>query len=151
MQSYLFYWKEYWNENRRVPRKKPDWRSRRLYAVEALAMCGGDVWVVISGGKKDPDGWRLLEHLSIRVQSAKEVKKSEGQLRVVADRKSYRSFQPARQSDAAAMLRKLSFKSGKRIKASGKRIGMTLQSPRQLALRDEAILRDYAQGCERAF
>jgi hypothetical protein len=103
---------------------------------------GDTLWIVVTGGLRYPDEWRLLQVVAIDEKyydpqnptpycAQGNVEKS-------------KVFYPDSQADLTPLLRELEFASGKQIEEQGRQIGLKLQSLRRLTDSDGKLLQEYA-------
>lgn len=66
MSDYLAYWKEYWKdteETRQMFTEEWHTKSKRFYRQ---VKPDDNLWIVVTGGRDNPNEWRLLQRLHIR-------------------------------------------------------------------------------------
>ena len=141
------YWKFFWKDYEGDPQALNDeWYDTRESFYEQLQP-GDNLWVVVSGGQEYPDEWRLLQRIYVR-----ELTVEDGYDRpyhASGDPKKSPKFSLAKQSDFTPVLHKLEFASGKKIKATGRLIGRSLQAFRPLSDDDVTLLEEYTKGLKR--
>lgn len=157
MAHYLVYWKTFWDHGFDTWNLKSDkkWNPHKDakdhvqtlgYGSDARsfkAVVEGDtLWVV--GTSEPRDKWLLLQKL--HVVECKE--QSHGYKRARSDRSDSLFFDPWKQDNCETILKKLSFASGQSIPKTGRKIGLHIQSPRQLSEADKNILSTYASRLE---
>jgi len=106
---------------------------------------GDSLWVVVSGqGLGRPGEWRLLQRMVVK-NTLKPDKDAAFPYGVQGDPKNSPKYKIKDQPDFALEMRKLRFRSGKRLTAKGALIGRALQTIRPLADADVAMLESYAR------
>src|SRR5205807_363408 len=104
--------------------------------------------IVVSGAKHYPGEWRLLQRIVVREKFVN-YSSRRWPYEIVGDPEKGQKFNLETQGDLTGLLHNLEFVSGKRITASGREIGITLQAIRPLSKNDTVLLRQYAQNIER--
>lgn len=142
MASFLVYWKTFWEDDPDTDHRfrEPDWRSDRVSFMRAAAT-GSELWVVAHGGEAARGEWRLLERFGVPPQKPQSIVTRHGHWRIVGDPSDVEVFETAGQPDFARILRQLEFRTHNPIKATGRRIGQAIQTPRPLSVADLAIMR----------
>jgi hypothetical protein len=142
MTDYLAYWVPFWDDTEGdLSVVVHNWFTNRKYFFGQVKP-GDNIWVVVTGGSRHSDEWRLLQRVYVR---ALEYKKGEKfSYWAVGDDDKSELFDPDEQIDFAPMLRKLKFASGKRITGRGRKIGTLLRAIRPLSDSDVVLLQEYA-------
>ncbi len=140
------YWQIYWTEFGGEPDGLPscEWWSGSARFHKQVGP-GDSLWVVVSGqGLGRPGEWRLLQR--IVVKKLMPVEDATFPYGVQGDPKKSRKYKLKDQPDFSLVMRRLTFRSGKRLTAKGALIGRALQAIRPLSDADVAILEAYARG-----
>jgi hypothetical protein len=106
---------------------------------------GDSLWVVVSAGLSRPGQWGLLQRIVVKdLKFLKKYDTPNGRpYRIVGDPRKSLKLSLESQADFAAILRKLSFESGRRIRRSRGEIGNSLQQFRPLTASDVLLLEKY--------
>jgi len=143
MADFLVYWKYFWRTTREDPNAVGDyWHTARESFFKQIKP-GDRIWVVVTGGEGRPNQWRLLQRIVVRRKGTNLG--SDWPYEVVGDKQENQRFDTGSQTDLSAVLRRLEFASGNRIRFRGAKIGKTLQSPRRLSERDGHVLLKYSR------
>lgn len=118
-----------------------EWGTKSVYFHERIRP-GGVIWVVITGGPRHPDEWRLLQ--KIVVEQLYLEYDDAYKYRAKGDPNGSRVFDPEMQSNLELVLKQLDFAGAKSIRATGRAVGQTLQVLRRLSERDGWLLSQYA-------
>lgn len=147
MPDFLMYWKYFWRDEADDPDSFNDnWHTQNEHFFNKVEQ-GDSLWVVISGGRHYPAEWRLLQRIIVQEKFADyDLDRPYG---ITGNVEQGQKFDIATQSDLTPVLHRLEFVSGKKITATGKAIGNTLQAIRPLAKSDSALLRRYALNLAR--
>ena len=146
MSAYLSYWQDFWSAHGNPRRITPlDWATESKSLYRSLQL-GDTIWGVISGPKGHETEWRLL--LKVVVKEKQEYQTAYGPYYITGDPRSSVVFDIDIQPDFAAIMWVLDFKTGRRLRFVGKKIGQALQARggRKLAHRDLALLEEYAEA-----
>jgi hypothetical protein len=105
------------------------------------------LWVVVWAEGKHTNGWRLLQRIYLRERPKlnRLIQSDDGEYHVDGDLRKSQLFRLYGQSDFTPILRKMTFRSGKRITAKGRRIGNSIQSIRPLSDFDVVLLQNYVR------
>jgi hypothetical protein len=145
MSDCLVYWKFLWGPFKgNLHGLNYEWFSRNENLLRQLKR-GDNLWVVVTGGAKFPDEWRLLQRINVRAVRD-EGCESEFPYHAIGDRKNSPVFEIEAQSDLSPRLHDLEFASGKRIQLEGRLIGRALQTIRPLSGADIDLLQQYTKG-----
>jgi hypothetical protein len=141
--SWLVYWQVFWSEWKEYgPRIYTIiYHTRSKWFYNAVRS-GDDFWLVVSADGRNLGVWRLAMRFTVRGKSFNQSKWRP--YKFVPELRGCDLFCLDGQADLAPVLRKLTFASGRRITATGRLIGGSLQTPRRLASRDLSILQDRA-------
>ena len=142
MTDFLVYWKDYWRDTRENPNAIDRYWHTANETFFDEARPGASLWVVVSGGKDDPGEWRLLQRIVIRAKAENNDEKRPYE--IIGNRRRSQVFDMNAEPDLAPLLRKLEFRTGKKITARGNAIGNTLQTARPLTPSDVVLLEDYS-------
>jgi hypothetical protein len=141
--DYLLYWKTFWSEHGDRGPIRAEWPTDRRWLWEKASR-GDRYWVVIAAPKKEPGHWRLLQKLEVARRDSN-VGKGDRKFRIVGDRTKSRVFDFAdRRPDAAAVLKRLEFSSGRPITRTGTGIGRSIRTPRRLTPADVKKMEKFA-------
>lgn len=142
--DYLVYWKSYWDDVDDPNDVSHDWRMKNENFYDKVER-GDNLWVVVSGGKDNPDEWRLLQRICVHSRDPQQQKSKYGPYHIIGDDHQSELFNLEFQPDFTPTLRKLDFLSGRRIAVRGRQIGQTLQSIRPLSDSDSDLLTEYSR------
>jgi hypothetical protein len=147
MPDYLMYWKYFWQDIKdNADSFNDEWHTRNESFFNKVEQ-GDSLWVVISGGLRYPDEWRLLQRIVVQEKFVDyDYERPYG---IIGAPERGQKFDIETQSDLTDLLRKLEFVSGKRIAAKGRAIGNALQVIRPLSKPDTALLKQYAKNLQR--
>ncbi len=146
MSHFLVYWHQYWKDQKeRIP-ITVNW-STSSKKMHNTVRSGDWLWVIVSAGEMRPDEWKLLQVIKVHENEQKPKSSRWGRWHFKGDKKRSKTFSLRTQPDIAAILRLLSFATGKRIEFKGKKIGQALQSHgfRALSEEDAILLNKYAR------
>jgi hypothetical protein len=142
MADYLVYWKVFWDEARNLNQEGYDWHTNDADFYNQV--CSGDrLWVVVSGGSKYQNEWRLIQ--LIVVFDRERLRTEFGDYHIIGDEARSFFFDIYSQADFTPILKKLNFASGKKIINDGREIGFAIQRIRRMAVEDAHLLERYAQ------
>jgi hypothetical protein len=143
MPDYLVYWKRFWKDGgHEAPNLDYFWHTSWKplpYQVQP----NDRLWVLTTGGRRRPTEWRLLQRLS--VQNIVPTPRGAYAFKIIGDDKKSQTFDFENERDIAALLRRLKFRSGRRITGKGLDIGVSLRLPRALAGSDSVLLDHYCR------
>lgn len=141
MAHFLVYWKIYWEEY--GPEGAKDHVQTKGYGSTNLkdVSRGSTIWVVVTDSTRH-DEWKIAQQIYVARLDRDELETST-RFRAVADPHRSHFFEIQAQPNAERVLQKLTFRSGKRITASGRQIGLSIQSVRPLSPADAKLLEDY--------
>lgn len=149
MADYLLYWRGYWDDMGNVQPATiveigHGWftKNESLYRK---VKSGDNLWVVVSGGPQHPDEWRLLQCIRVDIANPKPQQSQYGSFHIVGDKRVSRLYLLKGQPDFSDTLRKFQFVTAKPIKAEGKLIGQSIQSPRELTQEDVVLMEIYCK------
>ena len=147
MPDYLMYWKYFWQDMEENSDSFNDrWHTRNESFFNQVEQ-GDSLWVVVSGGLRHPEEWRLLQRIVVDEKFVNyDYERPYG---ILGDPEKGQKFDIESQSDLTDLLHKLEFMSGRRITARGRGIGNALQAIRPLSASDTALLKKYAGTLER--
>jgi hypothetical protein len=142
MTDYLMYWKYFWQDMQEHPDSFNDkWHTRNESFFNQVER-GNSLWVVVSGGLRYPEEWRLLQRIVVAEKFVNyDYERPYG---ILGDPGKGQKFDIEAQTDLTPLLHKLEFVSGRRITAKGRGIGNALQTIRPLSESDTALLKQYA-------
>jgi hypothetical protein len=146
MSHYLVYRQSYWEDY--TEGYRPDSNHTTDSKKMHNAVRRGDwLWVVISGGIKAPEEWRLIERIYVQDVDPKPSPMKWGKWHFKGNKSRSQIFSVISQPDLTAILWLLTFASGKRIKFKGKKIGQALQANgfRPLSEHDCILLEEYGR------
>lgn len=147
MSNYLLYWKYFWGDIADDPTALNElWHTAQegfWYKVQP----NDSLWVVVSGGERFPDEWRLLQR--IFVQEKFYNQNVDRKCGIIGDAAKSQRFEVSTQPDFTPLLRELEFVSGRKLIVSGRAIGNALQTIRPLSEADGLLLEEYARNLER--
>ena len=121
----------------------PGWGTQTEY-VHQMVEPGDTIWVVTRGGPGHEQAWRLLQKVVVARNWYDTERKDNFRYRVAEDEALSAVYDPEDQTDLTPLLHKLDFASGKRITASGAKIGQSLQTVRPLTWHSGGLLEAYA-------
>lgn len=147
MSNYLLYWKYFWGDIADEPTALNElWHTAQESFWDKVAQ-GDSLWVVVSGGERFPDEWRLLQRIVVQKKFTNfSFDRPYG---IIGDAIESQRFEVSTQSDFTPLLQRLEFVSGKNITASGRAIGNAIQKIRPLSEADGLLLEEYARNLER--
>lgn len=122
--------------------------SKSVYFFQQVAP-GDSLWVVVSGGPEHPGEWKLLQRIVIRERRHENPKEYARPYQVIGDSQLSERYDINAQTDITDFLHKLAFVSGKRIAASGKAIGLSLQAIRPLSQPGIKLFEQYSKNLKR--
>jgi hypothetical protein len=144
MSDILAYLQHYWKDVRSPAKVRHEWGSRGDRLRAQVPEKGDIIWVVITGGPDAPNEWRLLQKIVVDYHFKDPT--DSYQFRVAAQEDQCAIYIPEEQPNLELLLQSLSFSSGRRITATGRRIGQMLQTARPLSAADSERLRQYADS-----
>ena len=140
MTHYLVYWQTYWqDEENGSAQVTPAWYTDNKKFHDRLEK-NDNLWVVVSGGEKAPDEWRLIQRFIVSKVNPGQVKSKWGRYEIIGYRKGNQVFDIEQQPDFTAILWMLEFSTGKRIKYLGQKIGQSLQTHGHRTLTESDVL-----------
>lgn len=149
MSNYLLYWKYFWGDIAENPDALNElWHTKQesfWYKVKP----DDNLWVVVSGGERFPDEWRLLQRIVVQEKFTNFT--YERPYGIIGDAARSQRFEVSTQSDFTPLLQELEFVSGKKLTVSGRAIGNALQTIRPLSEADGLLLEEYVRNLERHF
>ncbi len=147
MPDWLIYWCVYWQETKDArsqdERYLGSWETDSSYLYER-AQPGTRLWIVVVAGPHGDSEWRLLERGLVKKK--RYTGRNPWRYAFVLAPDNRARFDLSDQKDFAPLLRRLTFASGKSIRAFGRKIGQSRQTPRLLALSDVKVLETYAES-----
>jgi hypothetical protein len=119
MRDCIVYWKHYWEDVEKFKLYKPilytcHWSSQDHNFFSKVHV-GGNIWVIIRGGKFISHEWRLLQCIHVKCLDTINKEDFYGNNHALADIKQSHFFEVNSQKDLMPILHKLSFQSGKAI------------------------------------
>jgi hypothetical protein len=145
MTDYLLYWKTFWFDvDEDFSNVEHDWHTNNKDFYNNVEK-EDILWVVTNGGIQAPNEWRLISRSVVAGRDPIVVRRNHFFYHIVGDEERSVFFDPTWQDDFAPILKQLNFKSGSRVKVSGKLIGRTLQIARRLTDKDVEIILNYAR------
>jgi hypothetical protein len=105
------------------------------------------LWVVVSGGERSPDEWRLLQCIVVQEKFTNFT--YERPYGIIGDAAKSQRFEVSTQSDLTPLLQELEFVSGRKLTVRGRAIGNALQTIRPLSEANGMLLEEYSQSLER--
>lgn len=147
MASYLIYWQQFWAvEDENEDDFNDQWHTNQGSFYSNVRK-GDYLWILVTNGPPNPTEWRLLQR--IVVDRKRENPGAGRRYGFYGDKARSLKFDIRTQPDLTPTLHGLRFRSGKRIVASGRRIGNAIQTIRPLTLFDEQLLQHYSRRIER--
>jgi hypothetical protein len=143
MSHFLAYLQHYWEDLKHPAKVIPGWGTKSDY-VHRMVKPGDVIWVVTRGGPGHEDEWRLLQKVVVARNWYDTERKDNFRYRVAEDEAFSAVYDPTDQGDLTPLLHKLDFASGKRIMASGGKIGQSLQTVRPVTSHSGTLLEAYA-------
>jgi hypothetical protein len=146
MSDILAYLQHFWKDVQTEDQITNAWGTRgpRLHSQ---VQPGDSMSVVTTGGPGAREEWRLLQ--KVVVERLSREPSSSHLYRIAGREGQFAVYVLTRQPDLTPLLNRLTFCSGRRIAATGQRIGQFLQSPRPLSDADAPLLRNHADALAR--
>lgn len=147
MSNYLLYWKYFWDDIAEDPTALNElWHTKQdsfWYKVEP----NDSLWVVVSGGERFSDEWRLLQRIVVQEKFTNFT--YDRPYAIIGDAAKSQRFEVSTQTDFTPLLQQLEFVSGKKLIVSGRAIGNALQTIRPLSESDGLLLEEYSRNLDR--
>lgn len=128
MSHFLVYWKTFWDYGTDKAKKHV---LSNGYGTDARKFSPDDNLWIIATDRDDSSVWKLMQLIHV-----KDTKNN----RAIADTDNCLFFEANKQPNIENILKKLKFHSGKQITKSGAGLGMHLEIPRRLSIKDIEIL-----------
>lgn len=143
MTHHLGYMQHYWETRKSPLNVVHAWGTKSDYLAGVIEP-GDTLWIIVTGGPKYPEEWRLLQR--IEIDHLYFDGENPYPYRVKGDPDQSKVFDPEGQDDLTPLLKNLEFASGRSIQLMGRRIGLTLQKIRSLSEADAILLENYSRG-----
>lgn len=145
MADFLIYWKDFWEDKKDGNSNFDErWHTGLKWFYNNVEK-GDNLWFITFDNKPNSDEWRLVSRIVVEKKEPKKNRKKKP-YGISGNNHKSKKFDIESQSDFTPIIHKLEFKSGKKITARGRTIGLFLRQIRPLSATDNTLLEDYSKN-----